>query len=310
MHISKKITNKKIKIITHNGDFHADEIFAVAVVTLFLGDTPYKIIRSRDIKIISQGDFVVDVGDVYNSAKNKFDHHQTINNNIRANGIPYASFGLVWKKFGVKLSGSKYAANVIEKRLVLPIDAVDNGVDVFSKTVKDIVPYTIHNILKIFCPIEKEKITEQKFNIAFKKMVKLAQKILLYEIQQARNENKHRKYIEQAYQRAKDKRIIIINGDYLYREIITRFKEPLFIVKPDKNNDQWKVRVIRDNPYSSFENRKDLPQNWAGKRDAELVKETGVKDAIFCHKNLFVAVAKSKEGAIELAKQAVENNEV
>ncbi|MBU1730242.1 MYG1 family protein, partial [Patescibacteria group bacterium] len=236
MRIQKSTTDKKIKIVTHSGDFHADDVFAVAVITLFLGDAPYQIIRTHDMEIIKKGDFVVDVGGVFNSAKNKFDHHQITNKCARDNGIPYASFGLVWKKFGVKLGGSKYIADAVEKQLVLPIDAVDNGVDIFSKKLKDVIPYTIHNILKIFCPIEKQKITEREFNIAFIKIVKIAQKILLYEIQRARNENKNRKYIEKAYCQAKDKRIIIINQDYQHEEIIARFAEPLFVVKPDKGN--------------------------------------------------------------------------
>jgi len=37
-------------------------------------------------------------------------------------------------------------------------------------------------------------------------------------------------------------------------------------------------------------------------RDKELQKVTGVADAIFCHRSLFLAVVKSKEGAIKLAE--------
>ena len=52
-------------------------------------------------------------------------------------------------------------------------------------------------------------------------------------------------------------------------------------------------------------NRRDLPEGWAGLRDKELARVTGVSDAVFAHRNRFMAVAKSKEGAIALAKLAL-----
>jgi uncharacterized UPF0160 family protein len=49
----------------------------------------------------------------------------------------------------------------------------------------------------------------------------------------------------------------------------------------------------------------DFPESWGGKKGEELAKETGICDAIFCHNLRFIAVAKSKQGAIKLAKKAV-----
>jgi len=48
-----------------------------------------------------------------------------------------------------------------------------------------------------------------------------------------------------------------------------------------------------------------LPKSWAGKRDRELEKITGVAGAIFCHRNLFLAVAKTKEAILQLAELAL-----
>jgi len=56
----------------------------------------------------------------------------------------------------------------------------------------------------------------------------------------------------------------------------------------------------------SFEGRKQLPAEWAGLRGDELVKVTGVADAVFCHNGRFIAGAQSREGALRLAKLAVE----
>jgi uncharacterized UPF0160 family protein len=56
----------------------------------------------------------------------------------------------------------------------------------------------------------------------------------------------------------------------------------------------------------SFEGRKPLPAAWAGLCGDELVKATGVQDAVFCHNGRFIAGAKSREGALRLAKLAAE----
>ena len=65
--------------------------------------------------------------------------------------------------------------------------------------------------------------------------------------------------------------------------------------------------AVRDNPHQ-FKNRKDLPAEWAGLRDAELARVTGVADAVFCHRNRFMAVARTKEGAVALAKLALKTD--
>jgi len=43
-------------------------------------------------------------------------------------------------------------------------------------------------------------------------------------------------------------------------------------------------------------------------QDEELQKVSGVSDAVFCHRALFMVVAKSRAGAIQLAELALENN--
>jgi uncharacterized UPF0160 family protein len=115
----KKMQNKKTKkyttLVTHNGSFHSDDIFACATISLILEKKKQKfeIIRTRDEKIIPTGDYVFDVGGVYNPKKNRFDHHQKGGAGKRVNGIEYASIGLVWKKFGKELAGSAKIAEFV-----------------------------------------------------------------------------------------------------------------------------------------------------------------------------------------------------
>src|SRR3989344_3845760 len=120
--------DRKTTIVTHSGNFHTDDIFAVAVLTLVLGEENIEVIRSREDSIINSADYTVDVGGIYDPDKNRFDHHQIEGAGTRENSIPYASFGLVWKKFGEQLGGSVKVFEKIDQMLVQPIDAPDTGV--------------------------------------------------------------------------------------------------------------------------------------------------------------------------------------
>jgi uncharacterized UPF0160 family protein len=91
---------------THDGRFHADEIFALAVLNIVFPDL--EIVRSRDEKVYKNVDIIVDVDHVYDAENLIFDHHQRNFALKRESGIPYASFGLVWKQYGTLMPESKF----------------------------------------------------------------------------------------------------------------------------------------------------------------------------------------------------------
>ena len=127
--------HSKKSIITHSGQFHADDVFAVAALQILFGENNVEITRTRDEAIIAKGNIVIDVGGIYDESKDRFDHHQTEGAGKRENGIPYSSLGLVWKKYGKNICGSEKVANHLDAQLVQPIDAGDNGVEI-SKPLK------------------------------------------------------------------------------------------------------------------------------------------------------------------------------
>ena len=131
---------KKKKIcVTHNGAFHTDDLFATATLSI-LNNGNIKIIRTRDSEVFKKADYVYDVGGDYNPINNIFDHHQRGGAGNRENGIPYSSFGLIWKKYGEKICGSKEVADRVERKIVQPIDANDNGIDILKPIFNDIFP--------------------------------------------------------------------------------------------------------------------------------------------------------------------------
>ena len=303
---NKKLTYSNTSVlVTHNGSFHADDIFACALLILLLekwGES-FEIIRTRDDEIIKKGDYVFDVGGVYDAKANRFDHHQKGGAGIRENGIEYSSFGLVWEKFGEELSGSKKAKEIIEQGLVEPIDAFDNGINLVELKNEKIVPYLIqHMFLSMHLTWREDK---SKMDEMFMKSVDIAKEVLTREIIQANDTLLAEDILIKIYKDTDDKRIIVLDKKYPYEEILNRFKEPAYVVfQRSDEYGSWEVEAVRDN-FKSFENRKNFPSTWAGLKDEELQKVTGVSDAVFCHKALFMAIAKSKEGAIKLAKLAL-----
>lgn len=297
-----------MKIITHNGNFHADDVFGVAALLLhFAGESKEpKIIRTRDPETIKTGDIVLDVGGEYDAARNRFDHHQIGGAGKRENGVPYASFGLIWKKFGMGIAGSSEAAELVDKNLVQFIDAADNGDGELKPFKAEALPYTIKRAIDIFNPDWRDE--RQDFDGWFFQAVNFASGVLKREIEFAQMTLESRQAVEAAYQNAADKRIIVLDKEYQWEDILNKYSEPLFVVVPRLGEGDkmiWRIGAVRDN-LGSFINRRSFPIAWAGKRNEELVKVTGVPDALFCHNKRFVTYAKSKEGALALAKKALE----
>ncbi len=311
MRFFKNFMDKKNKIlITHNGSFHADDVFACATLSLILEKQgqEFEIIRTRDEEVINSGDYVFDVGGIYDPELNRFDHHQKGGAGRRApngaegeNDIEYSSFGLVWKKFGKELCGLEEVAKILDQKLVAPIDAFDNGFDLVENKY-EVTPYYIQHFFMVMHPATKEKHVNN--DEMFFKSVKIAREILLREIIHAEDTVLMEEILDQIYKNTENKKILVLTEDF-HEAILTKYPELLFVVYPKKTDGHWGVRAVRENP-KTFKNRKDFPESWAGLRDEELQKITGVEDAVFCHKARFLTIAKNKEAAVKLAELALQ----
>lgn len=290
-----------MKIVTHNDRFHADDVCAMATLKILLGDAITEVVRTRNQDIIQNADIVFDVGHVYDPEKNRFDHHQTEGAGKRDNGIPYASFGLVWKKYGNKICNSQEAADLIEKRLVQVIDAHDNGFSIASYMFPNVKEYTISTICGIFGATWKE---EENYDEVFFEVVELVEKIIRREIKIAQDKIEAIPFVEKAYQDAEDKRIVVLEGYYPWNDTLSKYKEVLFVISPSKDGSQWRAEAVQD---EGFINKKGFPESWSGLRGIELEKASGISGALFCHRAVFLAVGNTKEVALKLAKTALES---
>ncbi len=285
-----------MKIAVHEGKFHADDVFAAAILTLVF--PKIKIIRTRDEEKLKSVDMRIDVGGKYDPKTGDFDHHQPTFKEKRSNGIPYASAGLIWKHFGDKLTSPEVKKD-IDERIIQYIDAGDSGVDTFKS---EIPIYTIADFIASLNPSWPD-ITNELFDKNFYSAVEIISNLLKREIRKAEETFKSESIILKKVKESK-KDYIVLDSAIPWKETVTNHTKLKYVVRYSPVQDDWCVHAI---PVSlnSFTNRKDLPKKWGGLSGKELQEVTGVKDAIFCHKNLFLAVAKSKEGAIKLVELAL-----
>ncbi len=294
----------KTKIVTHNDPFHSDDIFAVATLRLFLGDdADMEVIRTRSEEAVRMADFVVDIGGEYDPEKKRFDHHQEGGAGERSNGVPYASFGLVWRSYGREITGDGEIADAIDEKIVQPVDAEDNGVKVSSNLFPGISPYTIQDMFQAFLPTWKENDVDT--DLVFNNCVSIAIKILRREIRLAKDVKEATKIVEKRFNDSKDKRVIVLDKYYPWKSAISNHPEPLFVIYPSLSGEMWHAQSVPKHK-DSFRSRSPFPKEWAGKKDSELAEVTGVEDAVFSHDKGFLSVARSKEGAEKLAQTAIE----
>jgi len=297
------LKQKKVMAV-HSGEFHADDVFAVATIMLAFPKWRISVLRTRDDSKILKADIVADVGGVFSPLTMRFDHHQTGGAGMRGNGIPFASFGLVWKEFGEKICGNIDVANEIDRSLVSPIDASDNGILVSRPVTEGVYPYLIEYYIYSFRPTWREN--ENDIDSAFLRAVTFAKNMLAREIIKVSAMIDARAKVRAIYESSTDKSVIVFDDKYPWEavSVLSEYPEPLFTLCPNPGDGFWHAKCVRNGSHT-FENRRSFPASWAGKRDGDLANITGVEDAVFCHNKLFLAVAKTKEGGLKLIEKAL-----
>lgn len=292
-----------MKVATHDGSFHADDVFAVAALGL-TSEEELDLVRSRDKAVIAQADVRIDIGLRSDPATGDFDHHQRGGAGERENGIPYASFGLVWHHHGAALcGGDERVAADVDQRIVQGVDAIDTGFSLTETKVGTVRPLDVSDAVDAFNPGWDEDTSPEDRLRRFREAVAFATDVLRRQIAAASGRGRARRLVEQAIARAEDPRVVVLDEAMPWHEpVVTQAPEALYVVYP--KTDSWGVQAVPVE-LGKFDNRRDLPEAWAGLQAAELSALTGVEDAMFCHTARFLAVAKSREGVLELVRQAL-----
>ena len=289
-------------VATHDGSFHADEVFAIA--TLGLAGEPIEVVRTRDRDTVARADLRVDVGFRDDPDTGDFDHHQREFDRARDNGVRYASFGLVWREFGARACGGDHdVATTVDETLVQSVDANDAGQQLTRLLLDGVRPMTVNSIIGGFNARWDEDLSPEQERARFDAAVALARDILAREIASAASGRRSQRIVHEAIRAATDPRVVELPVNAPWKQaLVPATSEALFVIYPKRQGFGLEA-VPRE--LGSFENRRDLPAAWGGLEGDDLVAVTGVKDALFCHAKRFLAVAATRAGIEQLAQHAL-----
>jgi len=310
----------RMRIATHSGKFHADDVWAVA--TLAIVHPEYELIRTREPERIAAADIAVDVGGAWDPQAGRFDHHQKGFAGARASGVTYASAGLVWREYGARCVAllarrdlgetlepdqARQIAYAIDADLVQYLDMADNGA---ARNAPG--GYGLSAVISGYNPNWLEE--QQAGNAAAAEALRLERfrhaTAFMQEViaNQVRYRVGSLRALEQvrAGKLLEDGRVLVLANASLPWSGVVRNEMPrvLLVIGYSISEDRYMLNTVPANP-ETFEARLDLPAAWAGLREADLAAVTGVPDAMFCHNKLFIAAARSFDGALALARLAL-----
>lgn len=310
-----------MRIVTHGGTFHADDVWAVSVLNILFPDC--EISRTRDPAMIEAADFAIDVGGIWDPAHGRFDHHQKNFSATRSSGVPYASAGLVWKEYGARCVSALAAAHAghqlsedsaqqiacaIDEDIVQYLDLSDVGA---AKNAPG--GYGLSAVISGFNPNWLDEQTlgygdaAEAYRLSqFRRAQGILADIMI-------NAVKYRVGALLALAQVRQSevleggKVLFLNNSALPWSAVVRKEMPkvLFVISHNLAEQRYMLHTVAVSS-ESFEARADLPAAWAGLRDAELAAVTGVPDASFCHNGRFIAAAKSFEGVLAMARLALQ----
>ena len=298
-------------LITHSGGFHADELLSSVILTRLFPQA--ELVRSRDTAWTTPAPdkIIYDVGRAYDADAQIFDHHQRPNP-LREDGQPYSSFGLIWahygrdylRAFGVPDADIDDIHSSFDNGFVLPIDLVDNG-DLAPATAGQLAGLTLPALLGTLKPVFDDRSADAD-DRAFADALPIARAFIEGSIAGKAAKRRAEAVVLEAIAQAGQSRVLELPMGMPFRKAIETAgaDHMLFVVHP--RDSDWAITGIRLSG-DGFEQRADLPAAWAGLTDDALEAACGVKGAKFCHNGLFIAVASTREAALEMADLAVKD---
>lgn len=296
-------------LVTHSGGFHADELLSSVILTRLFPEA--QLLRSRDAAAITPDErkIIYDVGRDYDASRQIFDHHQRPNP-LRDDGQPFSSFGLIWKHFGqdylralsVPDSDLDDIHASFDKGFVLPIDLLDNGA-MNPSVAGPLAGLTLSSLLETLKPVFDDR-SPQADDQAFGAALLVARAFVEASIRGKAAKRRAEAMVANSITEAGNSPILELPMGMPFRSAVekTGADHLLFVIHP--RDDDWALTTIRKGG-DTFESRADLPSAWAGLTDTALENASGVKGAKFCHNGLFIAVADTRDAALEMAHLAV-----
>lgn len=298
-----------VRIGTHDGSFHADEVLAIAILTSIFPN--HHIIRTRDPDTLSWVDCVVDVGGIYDHSNRRYDHHMP-NPPQNRGGHVYSSAGLIWRHYSqVYLSAigvpKRFAfegnvidlASAVDRQMRLqwiePIDRNDNGMT------HELTPISV--VVQAMRPTDPLK-SKTTFDKAFLETVSMVAHLFkrscFHAVDHAIAQTKHliseKRFLH-------DGAIVVCDHPVpSYRQYATT--DAHFVVHPSLQCEGLDNNyVLRPVPNQNSKDPKtSVPKTLLGARRDMIETLTKIEGVSYVHHNGYLILADSEQAAIQFAE--------
>lgn len=285
---------KEIRVVTHHGTFHADDVACVAYLINEYPEAKITVVRTREK--VADFDLMLDVGreDYIGEDCIKLDHHapecleQKYENGVRVSAVAKLLECMYAKKDPMYLS-------ILRKKVIWPISAQDNGQNIEGVFVNPLCWVRYYNP-----SADCKELADQYFF----KAVNTACDILKRIHATIDNVLKDKDVWEKGYSSISDDGVVVLDkpmawGEYLFNTKCE--KEVKLLIFPHATRG-WVLRTI-PSEEDGFGAKYPLPRTWWGFQEDPYNND---HDMIFCHNTGFMAVFHEQYQAIRAAHYALE----
>lgn len=321
---------QKLIIATHNGKIHCSEVCAIVLLSNYFAkrDVKVEIIRSRDPEVYGQADIWVDIGEIYDHEKMRYDcknpnevwdfHGYNVRNKIQL-----SSAGLIWRHYGYEIledyisnfpddNSYNYTeetlnalVNTIYEKIFINVDAYDNGIYYSNNNI---------SLSEIVSSANGVDVFDDEFqNQAFFRLIELVGNIL---------DIKFREIINDYFNFQEDIKKCR-NLDLSKEYVILEETIPTIFRCLDVLDNEKRIKFIVYSSFSSFSSCNKNEYTIKSRRESEnkflpickILDENILRncinenDIIFLHKAGFMAKTRTLESALEIVRLSLEYNE-
>ena len=297
------------KIGTHDGVFHEDEVVAISILTTIYKN--HEIVRSRNHDILDLCDFLVDVGEVYDHSRRRYDHHMP-NPPKSSYGHTYSSAGLIWYHYGktyLRTIGIPSDAigtifGHIRFRWFDLIDLKDNG-EASGHT-------PISEVVRTYRPLFKDK-TRDRVDACFQECVDVIRDILYRachlaheELELSINYSNKEKFF------SNNDRVLLSDGPIplhlKFWDTPVCFTISKLQQYVDEDTVRYSVNPIAEYPRGPY--KIPIPKELLGLTDSDKIEEiTGVSGIYHIHHTGFTVGCGTQESALAFCDYAIRMND-
>ena len=267
-------------VFTHGGIFHSDDVFSAALLKHI--NPNLEIIRGFKVPENFQG-LVFDIGG------GAYDHHQA-DNEIRENGVPFASFGKLWRDLGPEIVGESESEK-FDHSIVQPLDHTDNTGE----------RNPLSSVISSFNPTWDDAAdADEKFHAA----LNFASAFIQNKIESCKSKERAKAIVEEALLFMDEKGIVVLPKYAPWSETLIPSDARLVIYPSQRGG--FNLQVI-SRSFKEREAKVRLPERWAGQKEDILRAE--IPELSFCHAGGFLAAFDTLEGAKRGAEMAISEAE-